>query len=78
MDPPNYLFEETSFMDGPYTTKAYLVKSDAPWPTYLSKNLTSYVNAPWGDFLRLLGLWKIFRQKIVLCIQLLQYEISLA
>ena len=28
------------------TTKAYLVKSDSAWPTYLPKNLTSYVNAP--------------------------------
>ena len=24
----------------------YLVKSDAAWPIYLPKNLTSYVNAP--------------------------------
>ena len=29
-----------------FTTQAYLVKSDADWPTYLPENLTSYVNAP--------------------------------
>ena len=29
-----------------FTTKAYLVKSYAAWSTYLSKNLTSHVNAP--------------------------------
>ena len=29
-----------------FTTFSLLVKSDAGWPTYLHKNLTSYVNAP--------------------------------
>ena len=27
------------------------LKSDAAWPTYLPKNLTSYVNAPLGEII---------------------------
>ena len=29
-----------------YISLCYLVKSDRAWPTYLPKNLTSYMNAP--------------------------------
>ena len=39
MYPPNLIRQFTT----------YFVKSDAAWPTYLPKNLTSYVNAPYYD-----------------------------
>ena len=49
-----------------YTTYIYEVKSDVSWPTYLPKNLTSYVNAPIVQGLLILGLWKRIRPILIL------------